>query len=171
MMTRWKTVSAMVAVAVGAGILALASMRVDPLRAKERRNWKDGAITRIGKRVADTNWIAAEIRAIRARIAQDGIEGGWFSQELILLKNGEWLVFGNKCNKEDPKIRDIFVARGSDGQWRFSTFHFCIGMISLHVEDQPESLAAFNKTFFTRPFDGRSDECLNKTWPPPRRMH
>ena len=41
-------------------------------------------------------------------------------------------------------------------------------MIVLSWDEQPEDLAGFAKKYYLRSFDGRSDECLQKTWPPPK---
>lgn len=49
---------------------------------------------------------------------------------------------------------------------RYSTYHFCIDMIVLRGDEQSEDLAGFAKTYHLRSFDGHSDECLQKTWPP-----
>jgi hypothetical protein len=48
------------------------------------------------------------------------------------------------------------------------TYHFCIDMIVLSWDEQPEDLAAFAKKYYLRSFDGLSDQCLQKTWPPPK---
>ena len=39
-------------------------------------------------------------------------------------------------------------------------------MIVLRGDEQSEDLAGFAKTYHLRSFDGHSDECLQKTWPP-----
>ena len=48
-----------------------------------------------------------------------------------------------------------------------------IGMVVVimegETEGQPESLPKFAAAHFLREFDGRSDECLQKTWPQKRR--
>jgi hypothetical protein len=41
-------------------------------------------------------------------------------------------------------------------------------MLALRDEEQPDNLAQFIAAYFLREFDGRSDECLNLTWPPKR---
>jgi len=86
-----------------------------------------------------------------------------------MMKNGEWIAYANICQKEDWRIHDIFIERASDGQWYYSTFQFCTGMIVLRMqgeaEGQPESVPKFVQEYYLRPFDGRSDECLGTTWP------
>lgn len=90
---------------------------------------------------------------------------------LILMTNGEWMVYRSICRKENFWVRDLFLGRASDGRWYYSTYHFCINMCALGRmgEGQPSSLADFAQTYYLKPFDGRSDECLQSTWPP-RRM-
>jgi len=39
-------------------------------------------------------------------------------------------------------------------------------MVVLRMEEEPEDLATFAKTYFLQRFDGQSDDCLQKTWPP-----
>jgi hypothetical protein len=39
-------------------------------------------------------------------------------------------------------------------------------MVVLRMEEQSDDLAAFSKSYYLREFDGHSDECLQKTWPP-----
>jgi hypothetical protein len=142
----------------------------DRLQTKPRREWKAAAVAEITRRVVDTNWLAAEVATVKSQAAKEPAESGsWFSDHLILMKNGEWLVCASKCAKEDSRIHDIFLGRGSDGRWYYSTFHFCIGMLTLRMDEQPESLSDFVKAYFLREFDGQSDDCLRKTWPPNRR--
>lgn len=81
------------------------------------------------------------------------------------MRNGDWLAYANICHKQDGRIRDLFLGRGSDGRWYYSTFHFCNQMIVLKMEEQSTNLVEFAKTYYLREFDGRSDECLQKTWP------
>lgn len=93
----------------------------------------------------------------------------WLSERLIVMRNGDWLAYANICRKQDRHIYDLFLARGSDGQWYYSTYHFCIGMVVLRMEEQSDDLAGFAKMYYLRTFDGQSDECLQKTWPPDSR--
>ena len=137
------------------------------LRSSDRRAWKEQAIAEISKRVADPAWPGREKLELRKRGAGDpGDSDTWLSERLILMQNGDWLAYANICRKQDKRIHDLFVARGSDGKWYYSTYHFCIAMVVLRMEDQSNDLTEFAKAYFLRPFDGRSDDCLQKTWPP-----
>jgi len=148
-----------------------AAIRYNPLRSEARRAWKEKAIAEIAARVADPSRLNGELDALRSAQAREEPreEGFWISDHLLLMRNGDWLAYASICQKEDRRIRDLFLARGSDGQWYYSTYHFCIGMVVLRMEEQPESLAEFVKAYYLRPFDGHSDECLRKTWPPAAR--
>ena len=76
------------------------------------------------------------------------------------------MAYRNICAKEKGHIPDLFIGRASDGRWYYSTYHFCMDMIVLKTMlDQPESLTKFRADCFLQGFDGRSDDCLRKTWP------
>jgi hypothetical protein len=94
---------------------------------------------------------------LRSRIRADGS---------AFMKNGDWIVCQNVCAKEqNPAVKkDLFVGRGSDGKWYYSTFHFCVGKCVLQMERQPDSLAQFVDAYWLAAFDGKSDESLKVTW-------
>ena len=137
------------------------------LSSKARKSWKENAITEIAQRCSDPARILKAIEALKTKTPVEAEWNRWMSEDLIVMTNGEWMVYRNICAKEKGHIPDLFLARGSDGRWSYSTYHFCIGMIVLKdMMDQPESLAKFIQEGCLREFDGRSDECLKKTWPP-----
>jgi len=142
-------------------ICAVAFLRPSRLQSSARRAWKEKSIADIAARVADPSWPTSTNEL--------GDDASWLSDHIILTRDGEWLAFANSCQKQDGRIPDIFLARGSDGLWYYSTYHFCVGMLVLRVEEQPEDLATFAKTYFLQTFDGQSDDCLQKTWPPTSR--
>jgi len=152
-----------------ATIAVLLGRSGDRLRTKARKEWKANAIAEIARRSGDSNWIASAVRLLKTEMAKpESGSGDWVSEHLILMKNEEWMVYANKCRKEDERIHDIFVGRGSNGKWYYSTYHFCIRMIVPRGDEQPESLAALVQRYFLVEFDGHSDECLQLTWPPKR---
>lgn len=138
----------------------------DRFHAKARKEWKENAIPEISRRILDQAWLTYEIGALkRVKTNEQADSENWLSDNLILMMNGEWIVYASVCSKEDARIHDIFIGRGSDGKWYYSTYHFCVRMLSLKAEDQPESLLEFNRTYYLREFDGHSNKCLSKTWP------
>jgi hypothetical protein len=164
------TVAALVALGIGS-LFWISNDNPYWLRNRLRRDWKDRAVTEIAHRSADSVWVAKEIATMKvksdnARIASDP----WLSPHLILMTNGEWMVYANICRKENFRIYDLFIGRASDGKWYYSTYHFCIHMINLSfradTKGQPGSVAEFAQEYYLRDFDGHSDDCLQKTWPP-----
>jgi len=164
-------VIAIVSVLLLAVIGAVAFLRPPSLQSSARRAWKEKSIVDIAARVAGPSWPTNEFARLQPQSTNDvSDDASWLSEHIIVTRKGEWLAFANSCQKRDGRIPDIFLARGSDGRWYYSTYHFCVGMVVLRMEeDQPEDLAGFTKTFFLRTFDGHSDDCLQKTWPPSSR--
>ena len=137
------------------------------LYSKARMQWKEAALADIAKRASDAQWLTNEIAVVRKEALEDS-DAGLVGANLLLMTNGEWFVYKNNCVKEPSRIHDLFLARGSDGKWYYSTFHFCVNMIVLRGELWPEqrgSIAGFTQNYFVKEFDGKSNACLQKTWP------
>ena len=155
-------------------LLSLALIAVLPspmqrrLHALERKQWKGQAIARITSGSLNQGMISNEVALLQAEAANHSGDG-WIGTNALLMMNGEHLVYSHIDAKQDHRIHDLFLARGSDGKWYYSTFHFCINMITLRAEIAGEpkhgSIAEFVQTYSAKEFDGQSDECLKKTWP------
>lgn len=159
-----------VSVLLLAVISAVVFLRPPSLQSNARRAWKEKSIADIAVRIAAPSWPTNEFARLKAQSTNESSEDtSWFSDHIIVTRKGEWLAYANLCQKQDRCIPDLFLARGSDGRWYYSTYHFCIGMLVLRVDEQPEDLTAFAKTYFLQSFDGQSDDCLQKTWPPTSR--
>ncbi len=133
-----------------------------------RRAWKEAALPEINRLADDPNWVSAEIKMLGNAKPDRGqvLAAPWLSEHMILMKNGEWLVYKSHCNKVPPhQVRDIFLARGSNGLRYYSTCHFCVGMCVLLMmqEVQPADISTFARLYHLRAFDGVSDECLKET--------
>ena len=153
-----------------AGIVAAVFLRAPSLQSSARWQWKQQNIAEISTRVAGSAWPTNELAYLKTQSTNEASDdASWLSERIIVTRKGEWLAYANSCQKQDGRIPDIFLARGSDGHWYYSTYHFCVGMVVLRMEEQPEDLATFAKTYFLQTFDGHSDECLQKTWPPTSR--
>jgi hypothetical protein len=119
----------------------------------------------IAKQTGDSATVSKEIEAMKATPPESEWDT-WISEDLIVMTNGQWMVYRNVCAKEQERIPDLFLGRGSDGRWYYSTFHFCVRMINLKdVVGQPKSLTEFSRTCYLKEFDGHSDECLKDTRP------
>lgn len=140
-----------------------------------RNRWKANAISTINRLAKDTNWVTGETARLTAQAPQvdeygnkpwpDESGEGWISEHLILMRNGDWMVYDSICRKSDWRIADIFVGRGSDGKWYYSTFHFCVGAVVLRFNGQPADLATFRKEYSLSEFTGQPSEKLGVTWP------
>jgi len=154
------------ALAVGIAALILGFLKYSQYA---RRAWKEKTLPEIASRADDDAWVAAQIELLGnpdVGYEQGVLAQGWLTDGMILTASGEWLVYKSHCHKAPPHIvRDIFLAKGSDGKWYYTTCHFCVGMVALLMmqEEQPPDLAFFVKRYHLREFDGRSDECLKET--------
>ncbi len=149
-------------VCAATAVVVVAVRSRDRLTGTARREWRDEAVARVEKRLADGQWLAGEVERLKAA-APMGF-GGWRGDHVLVMRNGDWIVCENICRTENDRIHDLFIGRGSDGRWYYSTFHFCINRIMLVNARQPDSLAQFADGYWLAPFDGRSDECLKVTW-------
>jgi hypothetical protein len=165
MTKRWSCNAALLVVILG-GFVGCRS--VDELHSAARRAWKNDSLAQIAARADDADWRKQEqIRLSNQEVHSLGSSERWLSDQLILMSNGDWLIYTNVCHKQKGHIHDLFLAKGSDGQWYYSTYHFCSGMMVLREEEQSATRADFVRTYSLRPFDGHSDDCLQQTWPPP----
>lgn len=156
------------ALLIAIGVMAMRGR--DPFRSSARGAWKEKAIAEIVARLADPSWVNKELTELKQRGTGDSTDSDrWLSERLIVMRNGDWLAYANICQKEDGRIRDLFLGRGSDGRWYYSTYHFCKQMIVLRMEEEPTNLVGFAQAYYLRAFDGHSDDCLQKTWPPASR--
>ena len=157
-------------VSVGVVTLALASWYCfyPRLNAPARVGWKDRAIEAIRAECdsEDNRRFVAPLPPDASREDRP-TDLPWVSDTRITMVNGESLVFRNICQKEDFRIPDLFICKGSDGHWYFSTFHFCIGMTVFRyaaaMDGRPASLHAFADQYALEPFDPTSEQCLRRT--------
>jgi len=134
-----------------------------------RKEWKEEAIPEIAKFANDSKWVSEEIALLGTGEAtgnQRIIADRWLTDRMILMSSGEWLVYKSHCNKVAPHpVRDIFLAKSSNGKWYYSTCHFCVGMCALAMmQDRPPyDLETFAFRYHLKEFDGVSDVCLQQT--------
>jgi hypothetical protein len=89
----------------------------------------------------------------------------WTGEHVLLMTNDDYLVYASRHGFNNGFVDHLFLARGSDGRWYYSTYHFCNRMVALMSDDPPASITEFARTYSARAFDGKSDECLQHTWP------
>ena len=154
---------ALILMAAALGVYAI-TMR-SALKSPARRAWKDGAISSISSQIQKTETLKAAVAKLNPPTGSSEQRADWMEDGLVVMQNGDWLACRNVCSKEKQHIRDLFIARGSDGKWYYSTYHFCIGMLVLRMDGQPKSLSKFVQNYSLKEFDGQSDKCLGTTWP------
>jgi hypothetical protein len=132
-----------------------------------RATWKTAALQRLATAATNQPGIAADFEQIRPE--PDGSETDlWTGEHVLLMANGEYLIYEFWHGSNSGYPDHLFLARSSDGRWFYSTYHFCNGMAGVRSDDQPASLKAFAETCAAREFDGKSDQCLEHTWPEKR---
>jgi len=150
-------------------IILLAASALLAYRHFDRMRWKARSIAEIEAVVGAKAELASSISRLESKRKPDEEQGNaeawWISDDLMLMKSGEWLAYRYSCCHDSPLLSDHFIAKASDGKWYFSSFHFCNGMLGLlmDLQRQPKSLALFLKAFNFREFDGSSNACLDST--------
>lgn len=132
--------------------------------------WRRNAISLIEEIFNDPAKMEEERKNMQSGMGGDD---SFLAEHLILMQNGEWIVYSAECHKKDRRIRDIFIGKASDGKWYYTNYHFCIGMINLM--SQPETFADFTNEYSVCEFDGDPKNTFGDTWrtnppvpPPPR---
>lgn len=128
-----------------------------------RANWKAGALTQLTGLTLTNPEVARDFQSLKSEEALEAKR--WTSGSVLLMKNGEYLFYkfrhgGNARYAMNPHL---FLARGSNNRWYYSTYHFCMNMAGVGGDAPPDSISDFAKKYSAREFDGTSDECLKRT--------
>ncbi len=132
---------------------------------RARAIWKDGALAQLAKTSMTNEEILTEIDQIKH--PTPNLNFGWTHDHVLLMTNGEYLVYASRHGFNNGFVDHLFLAHGSDGRWYYSTYHFCNSMAGADT-DPPGSIAEFASKYAARQFDGQSDVCLQHTWPEKR---
>jgi hypothetical protein len=167
----WKTTrKLLVSVAIPFIIIALPIGYLLAMRLKyshERANWQAATLPRL----AGLSMTNTDIRRELERLKKEGSAGApreWVGEHVLLMTNGECLLCAFRHGFNNGSVEHLFLAHGSDGRWLYSTYHFCHGMAATGADDPPGSITEFAMRYSAREFDGKSDVCLQHTWPPGR---
>jgi hypothetical protein len=132
--------------------------------AHARAQWELTALGRLAALSVTNEQIRAEL--IELKSEQPGnSDFRWTRDHVLLMTNGEYIIYAFWHGDNSGFVDHLFLGHGSDGRWLYSTYHFCNSMVGVLGEDPPSSVAEFERRFFVREFDGRSDKCLKHTWP------
>jgi hypothetical protein len=130
----------------------------------ERARWKNVALAELTALTRTNEVIRQELDGLKQAQEVNGIRR-WTGDHVLLMTNGEFIIYAYRHGANDGFPDHLFLGHCSDGRWLYSTFHFCNYMNMVSGEDAPGSIVAFAKTYSARDFDGKSDECLKRTWP------
>jgi hypothetical protein len=128
-----------------------------------RKVWKDNALVQLARTSMTNEVVLTEIDQIKHPTRN--LDFGWAHQHVLLMTNGEFLVYASRHGFNNGLVDHLFLAHGSDGRWYYSTYHFCNSMVGVSGDDPPGSITEFASRYSAREFDGRSDVCLLHTWP------
>ena len=136
-------------------------------RIKEQRAraaWKGMALQRLSGVSLPGDAIIQELQMLKSsRVA--GGQQDWAGEQVIVMTNDEYLVYASRHGHDNGSLDHLFLAHGSDGRWYYSTYHFCNNMAGVIGDDPPGTIADFARRYAVREFDGKSDVCLQHTWP------
>ena len=127
-----------------------------------RKVWKDEVLLQIAKTSMTDEQVLTEIDQIKH--PSPNLNFGWAHEHVLLMTNGEFLVYAFRHGSNNGFVDHLFLAHGSDGRWLYSTYHFCNHMVGADA-DSPGSINEFATKYAAREFDGKSEECLQHTWP------
>lgn len=131
---------------------------------RARAAWKTTTLERLAGLSFTNEDIRGELETLRASRGA-GDRQQWTSERVLVMRNDEFLVFASRHGFNSGFVDHLFLAHGSDGRWYYSTYHFCNNMVGVMSDDPPGSIAEFARTYSAREFDGKSDVCLQHTWP------
>ena len=127
-----------------------------------RAVWKTAALQRLAG--LSNEAVSRELEQLKES-AGAGEYRRWTGDEVVLMTNGEYIVYAFWHGSNSGFVDHLFLGRCSDGRWLYSTYHFCISMAGADA-DPSGSINEFAATYSAREFDGKSDICLEHTWPP-----
>ena len=151
---------------VPAGLLMLGALAllISNLRSKHRRaEWMERTLPELAMASFTNASVQKEIEQLRVTIRKESLD--WTGSKVLLMTNGEALLNAFRHGANNGWPDHLFLARGTDGGWYYSTYHFCNHMAGVSSDDPPGSIATFTNRYAARRFDGKSRECLSHTWP------
>lgn len=126
-----------------------------------RTRWKDATLSRLSSLSITNEEISQELLALKA--PKPGLDVGWAGDNVLLMTNGEYIIYAFRHGFNNGFVNHLLIGRGSDGRWLYSSYHFHAPIEA--SSDQPGSINEFMQRYSANEFDGKSDICLQKTWP------
>jgi hypothetical protein len=130
---------------------------------RTRQTWKTAALRELAELSITNQQVRTELEQIKH--PTPSLDFGWAHEHVILMTNGDYLVYAFWHGFNNGAVDHLFLAHGTDGNWYYSTYHFCTRMAAIAADEPSGSIAEFAGRYSVREFDGHSDECLKHTWP------
>src|ERR1051325_7337521 len=116
-------------------LIALAAVAVGVLAAgllwwkqrSESAEWRRTAVTQLSRLSIAEPPVSNEWSALRVSIT-DTNGRAWTSDHVLLMANGEFILYKYRHGANGYFPPHLFVGRGSDGRWLWSDYHFCNSM-------------------------------------------
>ncbi len=161
---RWLRVPLLILIGIGIAI-ALMLGTVHYGLNRERVTWMQKTLPRLASpSPQDTQIVEGELMRLKAGPGLDG-HHAWVEDHVVRMADGEHLIYAFYHGNNMGLYDHLFLARGSDGRWFFSTYHFCSHLVAVRFDEPPTSISDFAARYSAREFDGKSDVCLEHTWP------
>ena len=132
---------------------------------RDRADWMTATLPKIAQLSTSNQFVGEQIQLLKTS-TRKGNNPDWTGQYILLMTNGEYLVYCFRHGNNNGTLPHLFLARSSDGRWFYSTYHFCNEMVGAMGDAPPASIDDFAKRYFALEFNGKSEECLKTTWPP-----
>ena len=130
----------------------------------KRAEWKEKALQELRTLSATNEPFSSELEILKRGPVRAG-QQSWVGENVLVMTNGDFLIFKFWHGANNGVVNHLFLARDSKERFYFSTYHFCSKLVSIMGEQPAGSIAEFTNRYALREFDGKSDVCLEKTWP------
>ena len=127
-----------------------------------RTHWKDQSLARLSQLSVTNEEIRQELVSLKST-ASDKYDNNWAGDNVLLMTNGEYILYAFHHGLNNGFVNHLLLGHASDGRWLYSTFHFHAPIEGAGIA--PASINDFMRLYSAREFDGKSDVCLQKTWP------
>jgi hypothetical protein len=169
----------LVAIGAAIGVYAFASgwlhwRSFKTMRAARAIEFAIAATVEITDYTADEKTLSAALSLAKPTPQGTSLNGNFqtgIAADVIVAIDGGWLAYEQECSKRDRSTGDVFVAKGSDGRWYYSTAHFCIDMLMAEMSAPYDDLPQFvdDKMFEVHAFDTADALIAYARANPPRR--
>ena len=130
---------------------------------KERTRWKDRTLERLSQLSITNEEVRQDLSWLKTPAGNPHLDAGWAGDNILLMTNGEYILYAFRHGFNNGFVNHLLLGHASDGRWLYSTYHFHAPIEG--AGDAPTSINDFMRRYSAKEFDGKSNICLQKTWP------